>query len=655
MAVELIDRLDLYHTIFTDPTAKIDFTPDANTWKLAYGLVNTVLNSTGDVREILVSDAEHAYVAWVLSAFIPWVDAPTPPAPKKGRKPDPPLAVTAAREGIKSPNKVCEILNSAVQNFADIISVKDQLLKALRNPLQESEDYDPLGRDTLGMALRKWGVSWRSQVLYTMMVEQVQSTGSDKGNLYKSSQGKTTLTLIPDITSEYSKLLRYLKDQNLLNVNDLKPVIDGTELAKTLDVRPGPWMKEALEVVMAWQLRNPDETKIDGAIQAVRDRKGELVTLLIRHFLQLTIRPLFAKTQTAGVTEKGYRSLNNAPQKYESVDEEEAARPWKIAKNDYALHLLTWVVKSLDTKLTEQNWPLLVPPLLALVDDINPVYKAKGCQLLAYLFKSTSPALLKRTGLAEVFSEAISLCLSYLPTLTPEDDSILILSEAYPALFQLAEVRYSLAAGPKDDPVEFAKKQRFDRIRCYSDLLHVHVLPSIGHVAESNPRIIVTLLTQLSSVMTAKGTDTIADLIHLIPPLKALLTAPLAAAYPSLLTAVAKAMQHLLANTWPRAHVWRVDILEGICFSWIQIVQEESRWRDELETSEGARMITELGAAKLQLKLCVAMLVNAVEAMQRPLEDSEEGDVAQIDIHTELQQLVEIDPRLAELFSDVSE
>lgn len=179
MAMELIDRLGLYHTIFSDPTLESDFEPDAHAWKVAYGLVNSIVEQSGELQKVLIPDAEHAHVAWILSAFVPWVDAPPSQPTKKGGKGGPSMAVAAAREGIRAPNRICEIVNFSVRHFQEISTAKDDFLKAVRQPRQGATDEDPLGRDTLGMLLRKLGATWRSQLLYAMMVEQTQTSRSD--------------------------------------------------------------------------------------------------------------------------------------------------------------------------------------------------------------------------------------------------------------------------------------------------------------------------------------------------------------------------------------------------------------------------------------------------------------------------------------------
>jgi tRNA nucleotidyltransferase (CCA-adding enzyme) len=63
---------------------------------------------------------------------------------------------------------------------------------------------------------------------------------------------------------------------DVLNAPSRKRLVDGTQLAKALGVRPGKWMAEALDVCMAWQFRNPDTTDMSGAVEEVRTRAKDL-------------------------------------------------------------------------------------------------------------------------------------------------------------------------------------------------------------------------------------------------------------------------------------------------------------------------------------------------------------------------------------------
>lgn len=47
----------------------------------------------------------------------------------------------------------------------------------------------------------------------------------------------------------------------------------------------------------------------------------------------------------------------------------------------------------------EMLWPLLVPPLLTLVDDYEPAFKLRGILAMADMLERVNPDLLRRTGL----------------------------------------------------------------------------------------------------------------------------------------------------------------------------------------------------------------------------------------------------------------
>lgn len=74
----------------------------------------------------------------------------------------------------------------------------------------------------------------------------------------------------------WDKFLKHLAELDVYDAPNLKRIIDGRALAKALGISPGVWTGKALDVCMAWQLRNPGETNPDAAVQAVRDKSQEL-------------------------------------------------------------------------------------------------------------------------------------------------------------------------------------------------------------------------------------------------------------------------------------------------------------------------------------------------------------------------------------------
>ena len=62
--------------------------------------------------------------------------------------------------------------------------------------------------------------------------------------------------------------------------------------------------------------------------------------------------------------------------------------------------------------------------------------------MLSTFIASIPPQVLERTGLGEVFQEALTPCLLYLPELTPEAESLQLLSAVYPNLLFLIRTRF---------------------------------------------------------------------------------------------------------------------------------------------------------------------------------------------------------------------
>ncbi|CAJ2501909.1 Uu.00g047620.m01.CDS01 [Anthostomella pinea] len=260
-ALQYINDLGLYHTIFTDPSQPGIPKPDISRWKLAYSCYESLrVNKTpGSIHDVLVRSEEASYYAWVLAALAPW-EYVEQPARTGGGKPPPPLGTLAARDGIKAPNKLCDVATAAHNNRAEIMSLKDAVLQKAAHIGE---------RDRFGMAIRRWdsrGGHWRLQVLSALLVESMQALGAE------SDASDTN----GDFLRSWQLFLDHLEELDVMEAPSLKRVIDGTQLAKTLGIRPGKWMAPALEVCVAWQLRNPEATDPAGAVEEVKSKRTEL-------------------------------------------------------------------------------------------------------------------------------------------------------------------------------------------------------------------------------------------------------------------------------------------------------------------------------------------------------------------------------------------
>lgn len=256
-ALKWIDTLDLYTTVFTDPIALPSYQPDLQHWPTAYRYILDLTSRNHAEQQSffgkLVSNPEEQYLAWISAAMVPWVDAPLPPPPKKNRQPIP-FVVSVAQEGFKAPNKVSNFLAASMQHLNEIRMLIDKFNSHLKFPNRRTEGIDATAPDTIGMTIRRWGVAWRQQVLFALLYE-VFSRPEFIGSIEKA----------------YATFVNHVAVAGLLNAQEIKPLIDGNALRKALNLSPGPWMKDALDIVVAWQMRNPGVEDPQEAINAVKE------------------------------------------------------------------------------------------------------------------------------------------------------------------------------------------------------------------------------------------------------------------------------------------------------------------------------------------------------------------------------------------------
>jgi tRNA nucleotidyltransferase (CCA-adding enzyme) len=226
--------------------------PDVSNLKAAYECLDSLRqNKTpGSIYDVLVRSNEAAYFSWVLAALSPWGNIKESSYDKKG-KPGPPFATIAGREGIKAANKVCDVI-TASYNHRDAIV-------ALKNAVTQKEPFIH-ERDRFGMAIRQWegrGDHWRLQVLYAILVEALQAPDSN-------------------FIADWQLFLDHLQELDVMDAPSLKRLVDGGKLAEGLGVKPGKWMTQAMDIGVAWQLRNPEATDPAAAIAEVRSKRKEL-------------------------------------------------------------------------------------------------------------------------------------------------------------------------------------------------------------------------------------------------------------------------------------------------------------------------------------------------------------------------------------------
>ncbi|KAK4146702.1 uncharacterized protein C8A04DRAFT_9506 [Dichotomopilus funicola] len=271
-SLRLIDRLQLYHAIFTNPEQPDMAKPDLSTWATAYECLD-FLKSTkkpGSIYDLLITGDDASYYAWSLVGFTPWTSLSDAQVKtfmdnhnNSGRifRSPPTLSSQVARDGFRAPNKLCDLLNGSIRNRAQILE--------FRNAVRDKDDSRN-ERDRIGMAIRSWNSQhgeWRLQVLYAILVDVAERVGP----LTATGAGESDAVL-----AEWQEFLDHIVELDLMDVLSIKRLVDGKTLMRALQASPGRWTGPALDVALAWQLRNPGVEDPTGAIEAVRARRAEL-------------------------------------------------------------------------------------------------------------------------------------------------------------------------------------------------------------------------------------------------------------------------------------------------------------------------------------------------------------------------------------------
>ncbi|KAL9058852.1 MAG: hypothetical protein Q9206_001742 [Seirophora lacunosa] len=282
---------------------------------------------------------------------------------------------------------------------------------------------------------------------------------------------------------------------------------------------------------------------------------------IIKDILVHHIKPLFFKARTPLLTPAARQAISPLPGPHGPSDFDATNKPWKF-HSPHVVTIFRWVISQLDVPLVEVHWPLIIPPLLAIIDDVSITYKIKGCSLLL-LFLNVCPAnLLERTGLGEIFHATLVPYLLYLPSLTPEEESIPVLDATYTALIALIKVRY----GTSD--TESPRTRALDVIFRYG------ILKGYAHAGE-NVRIARLLMEKASDLVRAMGLHCVKHLKDFIPVISGILTAPFATAYPPLLEAALQTLRTILVNGWPRIAFHGGEILGGLIICWRRLEDED--------------------------------------------------------------------------------
>lgn len=274
--MQFIDRLQLFPTIFANHQDEVK--ADTSTWPLAYNTLARLLHpEAGDseelqavtkrIREILFRDETTIYYAWMIATFAPWTSIPGRTG--KGSKPVPPRAVEVGRDSLRSDNKTLNALRAAALHYKETIATKTALLA------NQMSGTPAEIRQRIGLQMRSWNKDWKLCVLLAILQENMAlrdfAEGKNHHPFMITSQYSRCV-----VAREYDQFLAYIVEKDLEGVCELKPIVNGDEIMKSLGAKKGPWMSKAVNMALEWQLLHPDSTDKEEVLKEIAGRQAEL-------------------------------------------------------------------------------------------------------------------------------------------------------------------------------------------------------------------------------------------------------------------------------------------------------------------------------------------------------------------------------------------
>lgn len=347
---------------------------------------------------------------------------------------------------------------------------------------------------------------------------------------------------------------------------------------------------------------------------------------LVESILKAYLQPLFYRSRPSTVTATGRKAEfpeDDLDRKQGLPDDSRRTKPWKYS-DLRSIPVLAWAIDRADEKT--MVWPLYTPPLLTLIDDPSTRVRARGLRLTAAFLRKLPAPKLRATGLASVFEDAVFPTLSYLPSLTPEDESVALLDPALDALLVLAG---KLAAEPeRGSEAEGKREER----RLLDKILRQGVLSGYFHCPE-NAGLVEVLVRKTGRVVEALGVASVKHVKDLVPMLKGVIADPFASARPETVAEGVKALQVVIQNCWPRLveGVWAEEVLVILVLGWVGLLDHDGGKGKERE--KGA-----VDGIREELKKTAQMLAAVAET-------------GGVDLAEKVKPLVAKEPGLAEMFN----
>lgn len=225
-------------TIFPLPSADKS-SPWPPAWLQSPILLSKILHQQGNLA-MLVQCEKNIDFPWAMAAYAPLAGL---------RHSNLRGAVQEAANAIRCTSKISQLLENSLKNLDSIDSLVS-LIAAESNHTR---------RSVVGMAVRSWGETWTTQVLFALLSQAV-SIGYEELVKSETTELEAERSKREALLRKYTLFADFVVERELLDAATRRPLLNGNEIQTLFGLQNGGrYLKGVLESLVEWQFDHVDE------------------------------------------------------------------------------------------------------------------------------------------------------------------------------------------------------------------------------------------------------------------------------------------------------------------------------------------------------------------------------------------------------------
>lgn len=204
-----------------------------------------------ELQNTVFLDKQQKKLFWLAVTLAPFASLAVKTSPKKSGTSY--VSEIILKEGLRYGKNEFDIVSNLVKERE---LSKNDLVSFLH-------DTSLIQRSQLGLYLRKFPRYSELNIFFNCFIETLTAIKGEFNEVNEealATMSSRINEIIISVLKSYGYLVETIIQKDLMNAHEIKPLIDGKTLVKSLGMKPGPWISKATQEIIVWQLDNPEGT-----------------------------------------------------------------------------------------------------------------------------------------------------------------------------------------------------------------------------------------------------------------------------------------------------------------------------------------------------------------------------------------------------------